>query len=321
MIAARIHCFGPPDSIALEAVDVPAPSEQEVLIQVAAAGVGPWDAWTRAGTSALPQPLPLTLGSDVCGIVVDTGASVTGFARGDSVFGVTNARFTGGYAQYTAAAGGMIAITPRSLSDIEAASVPVVAVTAWQMLFDHAKISAAQTVFVHGGAGNVGSYAVQLARRANARVVASAHDEDAAYVRGLGAEAVVGLGRANTPDLMGYADAVIDTVGGDTQAGLFALAKPGGIVVSAVSPPDEQLARRHGVRALFFLVEVSTARLMRLAQFFDAGELRTSVGTVLPLSQVVVAHEMLEGMRPRGRGKIVLRMIAHPSEQHGSGSP
>lgn len=313
MTAARVHRFGPPDVIQLETVGVPVPTESEVLVRVVAAGVGPWDAWVRAGKSAMPLPLPLTLGSDVCGSVVGVGAGVMSLAAGDNVFGVTNARFTGGYAQYATAAADMLAIKPKSLSAVEAASVPVVAVTAEQMLFDHARLGGGQTVFVHGGAGNVGAYAVQLARHAGIRVMASAHNKDAAYVLDLGAERVIDLRDETAADLNQSADAVIDTVGGETQERLFDLVKPGGIVVSAVSPPDQQLAQQHGVRALFFLVEVTTARLTRLAEMFDAGELRTAIAAVLPLREAVTTHEMLEGMRPRGRGKIVLR-IDEPSE-------
>ena len=308
MTAARVHRFGPPEVIQFETIDVPVPAENEVLVEVLAAGVGPWDAWVRAGKSALPQPLPLTPGSDVCGTVVGVGAAVTSFAAGDIVFGVTNARFIGGYPQYAVAAADMLAIKPKSLSAIEAASVPVIAATAEQMLFDHAQLRGGQTVFVHGGAGNVGTYAVQLAHYAGIRVMASAHSGDADYVLGRGAERVIDLREGTFSDLNQSADAVIDTVGGETQARLFELAKPGGIVVSAVSPPDQQLAQQRRVRAVFFLVNVTTARLTRLAAMFDGGELLTAVAAVLPLHEAVAAHEMLEGTRPHGRGKIVLRI-------------
>jgi NADPH:quinone reductase-like Zn-dependent oxidoreductase len=279
-----------------------------VLVQVLAAGVGPWDAWVRAGKSAVPQPLPLTPGSDVCGTVVGIGAAVTSFAIGDNVFGVTNARFTGGYAPYAVAVADMLAIKPRVLSAIEAASVPVVAVTAEQMLFDHAQLRSGHSVFVHGGAGNVGAYAVQLARHAGIHVIAGAHDKDAAYVLGLGAARAIDLHGGASAELNQSVDAVIDTVGGETQKHLFDLVKPGGVVVSAVSQPNRHLARQRGIRALFFLADVTTARLTRLAEMFLAGELRTAIAAVLPLHEAVAAHEMLEEARPRGRGKIVLRV-------------
>ena len=181
--ACRVHRFGPPDVITLEDFPPPAPGAGEVLVRVKAAGVGPWDAWIRAGKSALPQPLPLTLGSDLAGVVEAVGPGVANVAPGDAVFGVTNPHFIGSYADYALAAAGMIAKKPAALGDVDAASVPVVAVTAWQALFDQAQVMRGQTVLVHGGAGNVGAYVVQLAHRAGLRVIATAGETDLAYVR------------------------------------------------------------------------------------------------------------------------------------------
>src|SRR5512144_2427477 len=169
MMAWRVHEFGPPQVMKFEPVARPKPGPGEVLVHVHAAGVGPWDGWIRAGKSALPQPLPLTLGSDLSGIVAAVGSGISGMAVGDQVFGVTNTQFLGAYAEYAVASAGMLAKKPNSLSYVEAASVPVVAVTAWQGLFDHARLEAGQTVLIHGAAGNVGAYAVQLARRARLR--------------------------------------------------------------------------------------------------------------------------------------------------------
>src|SRR4051812_37854486 len=156
MKAWRVHEFGPPETMIFETVPRPDPGPGEVLVKVHAAGVGPWDAWIRAGKSALPQPLPLTLGSDLSGEVVALGSRISGLAVGDQVFGVTNPQFVGAYAEYAVAAAGMLAIKPSSLSYVEAASVPVIAVTAWQGLFDQARLEAGQTVLIHGAAGNVG---------------------------------------------------------------------------------------------------------------------------------------------------------------------
>src|SRR5262245_46136198 len=191
MMAGRIHRFGPPDAIELQRIEVPRPEAGQILVRVKAAGVGPWDGWMRAGRSALPQPLPLTLGSDISGVVDAVGSGVGEFAPGDAVFGVTNPRFTDGYAEYAVVTAGMMARKPATLLDVEAASVPVVAVTAWQMLFDNAGASAGQTVFIHGAAGNVGRYALQLARWRGLHVIASARPVDIAAVRLLGADDVV----------------------------------------------------------------------------------------------------------------------------------
>jgi len=142
MRAARVHAFGPPEAIAIDQLPLPTPGEGEVLVRVAAAGVGPWDAWIRAGKSVLPQPLPLTLGSDVSGTVEAVGPGVTGLRPGEAVYGATNPDFSGAYADYALAEAAMIARKPATLDHLHAASVPVIAVTAWQMLFDHARLAA-----------------------------------------------------------------------------------------------------------------------------------------------------------------------------------
>lgn len=306
MQACRVHRFGPPDVIAIEDVERPQPGAGEALVRIKAAGVGPWDAWIRSGKSALPQPLPLTLGSDLSGIVEAVGPGVTALKPGDAVFGVTNPQFTGAYAEYALAAAGMIAAKPKRLGDAEAASVPVVAVTAQQALFAQAKLEAGQTVLIHGAAGNVGAYAVQMARKAGLQVIATAGIGDVEAVRALGAHQVIDFRRDRFEDSAKDIDAVIDLVGGEVQTRSFAVLKQGGALVSAVSKPDQNLATQHGVRALFFLVDVTTAALDRIADMIDAGDLSVKVGAILPLADARVAHEMLEGTRPKPGGKIVL---------------
>jgi NADPH:quinone reductase-like Zn-dependent oxidoreductase len=309
MQAIRVHHFGGVDSLVAEDVPRPVPGGGEVLLRVKAAGVGPWDAWIRSGRSVLPQPLPLTLGSDVAGIVEDVGPGVQQFRVGDAVFGATNGQFTGGYAEYAVASATTLAKMPQRIGFVEAASVPVVACTAWQMVFEHGAIDGTKRVLVHGAAGNVGAYAVQLARRVAGDVVATAFSRDVAYVQSLGAGRVVDVQKSRFEEVLTDVDVVLDTIGGDTLERSFAVLEPGGVLVSAVSEPDQQQAARHGVRALFFLVEVSSQRLERIATLIDAGELATRVGDVLPLSAARIAHEMLEG-KPHKRGKIVLAVDA-----------
>ncbi|MBV8912769.1 MAG: NADP-dependent oxidoreductase, partial [Acetobacteraceae bacterium] len=300
-----VRAFGGLDAMNYEDVPRPSPGSGQVLVRVAAAGVGPWDAWIRAGKSVVPQPLPLVLGSDLSGVVEEVGPGVTGLRRGDAVFGVTNPRFTGAYAEYAAADVGMIARTPTTLGDLEAASMPVVASTAWQMLFDYAAVEAGCRVLVHGGAGNVGAYAVQLAHLVGARVVATPFAEQIEYVRSLGAEEVLEPRPEALRRCEGQMDAVIDTLGGRTLEHSFELLRRGGTLVSAVAEPDRDAAARHGVRALFILISVTTAGLARLGELVATDRLRTSVGEVLPLSEARVAHAMLDG-QPHKRGKIVL---------------
>jgi NADPH:quinone reductase-like Zn-dependent oxidoreductase len=308
MKAAVVRKFGPPSVIGVEDVPVGLPAPGEVLVQVRAAGVGPWDSWIRAGKSALPQPLPLILGSDLAGTLVAVGQHVADFVPGDAVFGVTNPRFTGAYAEYAVAAAGMIARKPESLSFVEAASVPVVAVTAHQALFDEAGLVRGAKVLIHGAAGNVGAYAVQLASRAGLQVVATARAQDDALVRSLGANVVIDIEAARFEDQVEPMDAVIDLVGGDIQKRSFAVLKRGGRLVSAVSVPDQQEASARGVSARFFLVNVTSRQLEEIATLIDRGQLRTNVGKVLPLASAQEAHEMLDGLRPKPAGKIVLAL-------------
>jgi NADPH:quinone reductase-like Zn-dependent oxidoreductase len=308
MMAWRVHEFGPPDVMRFERILRPHPSPGEVLVKVKAAGVGPWDGWIRAGKSALPQPLPLTLGSDLSGEVVAVESA--DLRVGDQVYGVTNPQFTGAYAEYALASAAMVSRTPTSLTHIEAASVPVIAVTAWQALFDHAQLEAGQTVVIHGAAGNVGAYAVQLARRADVRVTATAAVDDVLFLQNLGANTVIDYKAQRFEEEVRDVDAVIDLVGGETQKRSFQVLRRGGKLISAVSPPDQHLAQSYGVEAAFFLVKVTSQHLAEIAGLIDAGKLRTRVGAVLPLADAREAHFMLEHLRPQPKGKIVLTVGA-----------
>jgi NADPH:quinone reductase-like Zn-dependent oxidoreductase len=309
MKAWRVRKFGPPETMAFETIPRPSPAAGEVLVKVHAAGVGPWDAWIRAGMSSLPQPLPLTLGSDLSGEVAALGSGVRDLAVGDPIFGVTNPQFLGAYAEYAVASAAMVSQKPNSLSYIEAASVPVIAVTAWQALFDHARLQADQTVVIHGGAGNVGAFAIQFARRSRIRCVVTVNAKDIEYVRKLGADQVIDYRRQRFEDEVSEADAILDLAGGETQTRSFQVLRPGGTLISAVSPPDQELARQHGVTAAFFLVQVTTERLRNIAFLFDAGEIKTRVGAILDLADARKAHLMLDRREAQPQGKIVLSVV------------
>lgn len=203
----------------------------------------------------------------------------------------------------------MIAPKPKTLNFVEAVSAPIVSVTAWQMLFEYGHVTAGQRVLVHGGAGNVGAYAVQLAKQAGLHVVATASSADLDYVRALGADTVVDYKKERFEDSAMGVDVVLDTIGGDIQRRSVRVLKPGGILVSVVSPVPEPTQKRYGIRAAYFYVDVTTARLNKITELFDNGKLATDVGTVLPLEEARTAHEMLAGA-PHKRGKIVLSVAA-----------
>lgn len=301
MKAVRIHRFGPPEVVVIDDLLLPSPGDGEVLVRVAAAGVGPWDAITREGRSKVsPQP-PLTLGSDLCGFVEAVGRGVIGFRIGDEVYGVTNPQFCGAQAEYAVALAGMIAAKPNNLSHLDAASAPVIAVTAWQMLFEYAGAKQGDTVMITGAAGNVGAYAVQLALQAGVHVVAVARPGDEAFLRGLGVQSIVDFsGTASLPEV----EAVLDTVGGSTVERCVNAIKPGGKLVSVVS---ESLPQRPDIQSIFFYAAITTERLQTLSRLFEGGKISARTGSILPLTQARVAHEMLAGA-PHKRGKIVLQV-------------
>jgi NADPH:quinone reductase-like Zn-dependent oxidoreductase len=308
MKAARVLQFGPPSVITNVDLPRPEPPAGQLLVRVKAAGVGNWDALVREGR--LPnEHLPLILGYELAGIVEAIGTEVSGFKPGDEVYGATNEQLTGAYAEYALPSARMMAQKPKTLNFIEAASAPIATVTAWQMLFDYAQVAAGQTALIHGAAGNVGAYLVQLAQLSGLHVVATAASADLDYVRGLGAERVIDYKKERFEESFNEVDVVLDTVAGDTQQRSLLVLKPGGILVSVVSPVPEALQKRYGVRGAYFYVDVTTARLNKISELFDRGKLTTNVGTVLPLEQARTAHEMLGG-KPHRRGKIVLSIAA-----------
>ena len=195
---------------------------------------------------------------------------------------------------------------------IEFAAVPVVAVTARQMLFRDAPMRAGDRVLVQGAAGNVGAYAVRFARAAGAQVIASVLPTDRDEALRLGADEVISIPSEEAERLRGTFDAVIDTVGGEAQRALFAYVRKGGALISSVSAPDARLAQQCGIEAKFILVDVNTEDLRAVADFLDAQQFVVRIGQVLPLAEARRAHEMLEGLRPLPAGKIVLNAVGDP---------
>jgi NADPH:quinone reductase-like Zn-dependent oxidoreductase len=302
--AARIHSFGPPDVVVVEDVPMPLPGPGEVMVRVMAAGVAAWDAIIREGKSKVsPQP-PLTLGSDLSGVVEQVGPGVSDFAPTDEVYGVTNPQFCGAQAEFAVAMAGMIARKPQSLGYVEAASAPVVAVTAWQMLLQYGQATRGQTVMVVGAAGNVGAYAVQMAVDAGIHVVAIAHLADQDLLHSLGVKSIIDLSKPAFEQDLPQVDVILDTVGGSTLQRCVAALRPGGKLVTSVSTQPLPAG------AIFFYAEVTTARLQTLTPLFEASRITARVGSVLPLSEVRQAQGMLAGA-PHKSGKIVLQ-IGHP---------
>lgn len=305
MRAVRVTRFGGPEVVEVQDLPVPSPGPNEVLVRVGAAGVAPWDVIIREGKSEVSGSAPLTLGSDLAGVVDRVGDGVKDLRVGDAVYGVTNPQFVGAQAEYAVCHADMIAPKPQGLSDLEAGSAPVVAVTAAQMLFEYAGSKSGETVLILGAAGNVGAYALEMALSSGIKVVAVARKKDEPVLRELGANVIVD---SDAPDFgrgLPQVDAILDLVGGETVQRSVGALKQNGKLISVVS--DQIETHRKDVKPVFFYAEVTTARLRKLTELFEGGKIRARVGSVLPLEEARRALEMLEGA-PHKPGKIMLRV-------------
>jgi NADPH:quinone reductase-like Zn-dependent oxidoreductase len=303
MKAACIHDFGGSEVVNLEEVPRPQPGPAEILVRVRTAGVNPVDWKIREGHFG-KSPLPQILGIDFSGVVESLGPDVKDFLPGDSVFG-TVAEESGSFAEYAVSSVYQAARKPASLDHVQAASLPVASITAWQALFDAAELAAGQKILIHAAAGGVGSFAVQFAKWKGAHVIGTASKQNLDFVRQLGADEVIDYRTTKFEDVVHDVDVVLDTVGGDTQKRSWAVLKPGGILVSIVQPPSNEDASARGVRGVYLRSSHDRGdQLARIADLVVSGVVKTFVETVLPLSEVRKALDLSQSGRTRG--KIVL---------------
>ncbi len=305
MKAIRIHQYGGPEVLAQVEMQRPKPGPNEVLIKIHAASVNPVDWKIRAGhmKDFLPLTLPATLGSDVSGTVEEVGLGASRFKQGDEVYASLGLE-GGGYAEYAVAKEEMVAEKPSTLDHVQTAAIPVAGLTAWQTLFEVAQLRAGQKVLIHAAAGGVGNFAVQFAKAKGAYVIGTASSRNQAFLGELGVDRAVDYRKTRFEDVVDDADVVLDTIGGDTQERSFKALKKGGMLVSIVQPPSQELAAKHGVRALFYAAHPSSSDLTEIAKLIDSGNVKTVVETVLPLAEARRAHELSQS--GHARGKIVL---------------
>jgi NADPH:quinone reductase-like Zn-dependent oxidoreductase len=309
MKAVRIHTRSGPEGLVCEDAPQPHPGEEEALVRVYATSVM-WQEPTWAETWKTPtgvdRHLPIPC-HDLSGMVAEVGTGVTNVAVGEAVYALTEFWRDGAAAEYTLARATDLAPKPRSLDYVQAAGVPLVGLTAWQALFDHAGLSAGQSILIHGAAGGVGSMAVQLARWAGAHVIGTASARNRDFLRELGANEAIDYTSTRFEDVLHDIDIVLDTIGGDTMERSWSVLKKGGLLVSIFSPPSQEQAKAHGVRAVFFIVRPDRAELIQIGNLIDAGQLRPVIETVLPLSEARQAFE--RALSGHTRGKIILQVV------------
>jgi NADPH:quinone reductase-like Zn-dependent oxidoreductase len=308
MKAVRIHSYGGPEVLQYEAAPRPKPGKGEVLIRVHAAGVNPIDWKVRAGymKDFIPHSFPLILGWDVSGVIEEVGPNVSRFKKGDEVYSLPDHTRNGAYAEYIVVRESEVALKPNALHHVRAAAVPLATLTAWQALFDTAQLQPRQCVLIHGAAGGVGHFAVQLAKWKGAHVIGTASAKNHEMLYKLGADELIDYTTQRFEDVTRNIDVVLDTIGGDTQERSWQVLKKGGILVSFVQSPSENKAKEHGVRCIRLGARPNGQELVEIAKIVDAGKLAPVIDRILPLSETRRAHEVSQSGHTRG--KIVLRV-------------
>jgi NADPH:quinone reductase-like Zn-dependent oxidoreductase len=308
MRAVRTHGRGGPEQLFYENAPIPEPGEGDVLVRVRATGITPaeltWDeTYRNADGSARVPGIP---GHEVSGTVEALGVGVTDLGIGADVYGLADFPRDGAAAEYIAVRAANLAPKPESIDYVQAAAVPLSALTAWQALFDKARLTSGQRILIHGAAGGVGTYAVQLAHGRGAQVIATASAPNVEFLRGLGADKVIDYTKTRFEDEVHDADIVLDTIGGDTLNRSWSVLRRGGVLITLPAPAPADKAKQFGVESIFFIVEPNRRELIEIGRLIDSGKLKIIVAEVLPLRKAREAFE--HGVAGHTRGKIVLRV-------------
>jgi NADPH:quinone reductase-like Zn-dependent oxidoreductase len=305
MNAARISAYQAPPAIE----DAPAPviGTGDVLVRVRAAALNPLDVKIQQGFmhDFFPVVFPYTLGTDLSGTIEQVGTDVTSWSVSDRVVARTDPPVGGAFAEIAVVPATHLARLPANVSFEQAAGVPTVAGTAWQALFEVAGLRSGQTILIHAGAGGVGSFAIQLARNAGARVIATASGDGIETARRLGADQVIDYKAQAFEGVVSDVDIVLDTIGGGTQQRSFGVLRRGGYLASTASPPDEALAKAHGVSASFIFHQSDAARLTMLLDQVSAGDLTVLIDRTVPMDRFDEAFA--RQVSGRAQGKIIVK--------------
>jgi NADPH:quinone reductase-like Zn-dependent oxidoreductase len=308
MKAIRIYNYGGPEVLKYEESPRPQAGEGEVLIRVYATSVNPIDWRVRAGymKDFIPHSFPLVLGWDVSGVIEEVGPKAPRFRKGDEVYSLPDHTRNGAYAEYIAVRESEVALKPNALHHVRAAAVPLATLTAWQALFDTAQLQSGQRVLIHGAAGGVGHFAVQLAKWKGAHVIGTASATNHEMLYELGADELIDYTVRKFESRVREVDVVLDTIGGDTQERSWQVLKKGGTLVSLVQQPSENKAKECGARGIRLGARPNGRELAEIAKIIDAGKLAPVIDRILPLSEARRAHQLSQSGHTHG--KIVLRV-------------
>jgi NADPH:quinone reductase-like Zn-dependent oxidoreductase len=310
MKAVVVHQYGGPEVLKYEDAPRPDPKENEILVRVIAAGVNPVDVGIRSGHYSRnfgPKP-PFIPGSDIAGVIEES--KIDKYKRDDAVYGYLDLDRGGGYAEYTIAQDREISVKPKSLSFAEASGVPIVALTAWQALIDTAKLSAGQSVLIHGGSGGVGSFAIQIAKAKGAKVYATASTPNQGLLKQLGADVAIDYTKQKFEDIAKDVDVVLDSVGKDTLARSYGVVKKGGFLSTLVSRLDQTELDKHGIRGASISVAPNANELAEITKLIDEKKIKVIVSQTFSLADAAKAQE--QAATGHTRGKIVLKVAEEP---------
>lgn len=308
MKAAQINNYGNAEVVTLREIDKPTVEPGKVLVEVYAASLNPFDTAVREGKTGIKLTLPVTIGGDIAGVVVDVGEGVETVSVGDEVYGQANvvAGNSGAFAEFSLTNAEQLALKPNNFSFNEAGAIPLVGVSALQAITEEINIKSGQKLLIQGGAGGIGAVALQIAKSVGAFVAVTVDTSDVQYVKNLGADVVIDYKTQQFKDVVEDYDAVFDTVGGDVFADSYEVLKSGGVAVSMIAPVDESKAATCGIVAKTQSTKVNTERLSRLRELVEAGKVTIRIDSVLPLEKVEEAFKKRES--GAAKGKVVLEI-------------
>src|SRR6266480_3272631 len=310
MKAVVAHEYGAPEVLKFEEVPRPEPRKDEALVHMIASGVNPADPLTLSGKYAREwgTHLPLIPGYDIAGVVEKVGAKITNLKAGDAVYGYPT--FGGGWAEFVTVKEWEVAAKPKSLSFAEAAAVPMCALTAWQALVDTAQLQAGQTILIHGGSGGVGSFAIQIAKARDAKVIATASTAHQDFLKQLQVDQAIDYTTTKFEDMVKDVDVGLNCVRAEALARSYGVVKKGGIIVSITHEPDQTECAQHGIRGSRLGAHPDANVLEELTKLIEAGKMKPIVSQTLPLADASKAHQQIETHHTLG--KIVLKVADTP---------